>query len=74
MDARGRAGDQLAQEDRTADGAELAKGDRPTNGAPTMAESTAQEAYGASQIGPFDYCPKLGFREYWYPGIEARTV
>src|SRR5262245_18514272 len=87
MDARGRtSGDQLAQDDRTADGAELAhedrtaggaalaKGDPPANGAPTMAESTAHEAYGASQIGPFDYCPKLGFREYWYPGIEARKV
>src|SRR6266550_4382113 len=33
-----------------------------------------EEARGASQIGPFDYCPKLGFREYWYPGIEARKV
>jgi len=32
------------------------------------------EAYGASQVGPFDYCPKLGFREYWYPGIEARRI
>src|SRR5262245_12849213 len=38
------------------------------------AESSAREAYGASQIGPFDYCPKLGFREYWYPGLEARKV
>ncbi|MBI1846673.1 MAG: Rieske 2Fe-2S domain-containing protein [Candidatus Rokubacteria bacterium] len=44
------------------------------NGEPGMAESVVQEAYGASQIGPFDYCPKLGFREYWYPGIEARRV
>jgi len=47
---------------------------RTTNGAPRMAESTAQEAHGASQIGPFDYCPKLGFREYWYPAVEARKV
>ena len=45
-----------------------------TNGAPHHADSTVAEAYGASQIGPFDYCPKLGFREYWYPGIEARKV
>jgi nitrite reductase/ring-hydroxylating ferredoxin subunit len=45
-----------------------------TNGDPPLADSTAQEAYGASQIGPFDYCPKLGFREYWYPGIEAGKV
>ncbi len=37
-------------------------------------DSTAQEVHGASQIGPFDYCPKLGFREYWYPGIDARRV
>lgn len=41
---------------------------------PRQAEETAREAYGASQIGPFDYCPRLGFREYWYPGIEARKV
>jgi phenylpropionate dioxygenase-like ring-hydroxylating dioxygenase large terminal subunit len=39
-----------------------------------MADETWQEAYGSSQIGPFDYCPTLGFREYWYPGIEARLV
>ena len=39
-----------------------------------MGEPAAVEAYGASQVGPFDYCPKLGFREYWYPGIEAKRV
>lgn len=44
------------------------------NGAPHNADSTVTEAHGASQIGPFDYCPKLGFREYWYPAIEARKV
>jgi predicted acylesterase/phospholipase RssA len=44
------------------------------NGAPHHADSTVAEAYGASQIGPFDYCPKLGFREYWYPAIETRKV
>jgi phenylpropionate dioxygenase-like ring-hydroxylating dioxygenase large terminal subunit len=33
-----------------------------------------EEARGASQIGPFDYCPRLGFREYWYPGIKAKKV
>mgnify|MGYP000008363132 CR=1 FL=1 len=38
------------------------------------AEAVVSEAYGASQIGPFDYCPKLGFREYWYPAIESRRV
>ena len=44
------------------------------NGSARMAESTVEEAYGASQIGPFDYCPRLGFREYWYPAVEARQV
>ena len=23
-----------------------------------------EEAKGSSQIGPFDFCPRLGFREY----------
>jgi len=41
---------------------------------PNMADVTWQEAYGSSQIGPFDYCPPLGFREYWYPCIEAKYV
>jgi phenylpropionate dioxygenase-like ring-hydroxylating dioxygenase large terminal subunit len=45
-----------------------------TNGDARQAEVTVQEAYGASQIGPFDYCPRLGFREYWYPAVEARRV
>src|SRR5205809_777506 len=31
-------------------------------------------AEASSQIGPFDYCPKLGFRKYWYPALEARQV
>ncbi|MEE9162818.1 MAG: Rieske 2Fe-2S domain-containing protein [Candidatus Neomarinimicrobiota bacterium] len=39
-----------------------------------LANETYDEAYGASQIGPFDYCPKLGFREYWYPGVWAKHV
>jgi len=33
-----------------------------------------EEAKGSSQIGPFDFCPRLGFREYWYPGIKAKKV
>jgi phenylpropionate dioxygenase-like ring-hydroxylating dioxygenase large terminal subunit len=33
-----------------------------------------EEARGSSQIGPFDFCPRLGFREYWYPGIKAKKV
>lgn len=32
------------------------------------------EALGSTQVGPFDYCPKLGFREYWYPGVWAKKV
>ena len=31
------------------------------------APDVQNEAYGATQIGPFDYVPKVGFREYWYP-------
>ena len=38
------------------------------------ASETYDEAHGASQIGPFDYCPKVGFREYWYPGAWAKHV
>ena len=33
-----------------------------------------EEARGSSHIGPFDYCPRLGFREYWYPGLMASKV
>ena len=39
-----------------------------------LADVVRDEAYGSSQIGPFDYCPKLGFREYWYPAIWAKEV
>ena len=46
-----------------------------TDGAKIAQEKeTRDEAYGASQIGPFDYCPKLGFREYWYTAIWANKV
>jgi phenylpropionate dioxygenase-like ring-hydroxylating dioxygenase large terminal subunit len=37
-------------------------------------EETNREAYNASQIGPFDYCPKLGFREYWYPAVWKKEI
>ena len=46
----------------------------PTEAARTREREIAEEARGASQIGPFDYCPRLGFREYWYPGIWAKKV
>ena len=36
--------------------------------------ATATEAYGSSQIGPWDFCPKLGFREYWYPAVWKKQV
>ncbi|HXG36955.1 MAG TPA: aromatic ring-hydroxylating dioxygenase subunit alpha [Dehalococcoidia bacterium] len=26
------------------------------------------------RMSPFEFVPKLGFREYWYPGIEAKRV
>ena len=32
------------------------------------------ESYGATQIGPFDYVPKVGFREYWYPCVWTKEV
>ena len=47
---------------------------RPKTSPVTQGRETRDEAYGSSQIGPFDYCPKLGFREYWYPGIWSKKV
>ncbi|MCL0101673.1 Rieske 2Fe-2S domain-containing protein [Dehalococcoidia bacterium] len=48
---------------------------RPVNtGTSEAVSATATEAFGASQIGPFDYCPKLGFREYWYPALWKKKV
>ena len=38
------------------------------------AEIAWQEAKGASQIGPFDYVPPMGFREYWYPALFKKDV
>ena len=29
---------------------------------------------GASGIGLHDYVPEMGYREYWYPGIEEKDV
>src|SRR5581483_9861931 len=26
------------------------------------------------RMGAFEFTPKLGFREYWYPGLEAKRV
>ena len=38
------------------------------------AETAWREAQGASQIGPFDYVPPMGFREYWYPALLKKDV
>ena len=38
------------------------------------AEAAWREAQGASQIGPFDYVPPMGFREYWYPALLKKDV
>jgi len=32
------------------------------------------DVFGASQVGVFEYVPRLGYREYWYPGIEGKLV
>ena len=40
----------------------------------TRATDVQDEAYGATQIGPFDYVPKVGFREYWYPCVWSKEV
>jgi phenylpropionate dioxygenase-like ring-hydroxylating dioxygenase large terminal subunit len=32
------------------------------------------DVFGASQVGVFDFVPRIGFKEYWYPGIEAKLV
>jgi hypothetical protein len=40
----------------------------------TRQREIKDEARGASQAGPFDYCPLMGFREYWYPAIKARKI
>ncbi|MCE2469392.1 MAG: Rieske 2Fe-2S domain-containing protein [Dehalococcoidia bacterium] len=39
-----------------------------------QADAAAQEAHGSSGIGPFDYVPKLGFREYWYPALWTKEI
>ncbi len=46
------------------------------DGAPLAhdAEMAWREAQGASQIGPFDFVPPMGFREYWYPALMTQKV
>ena len=38
------------------------------------ADMAWREAHGASQIGPFDYVPPMGFREYWYPCVMKKEI
>ena len=54
----------------------IANNGMPLNGAslPHDAEMAWREAQGASQIGPFEYVPPMGFREYWYPGVYKKDV
>ena len=47
---------------------------RPESSTTSSWRQSGEEARGASQIGPFDYCPRVGFREYWYPGVWAAKV
>ena len=49
---------------------------RTIDGAPLAhdAEMAWREAQGASPIGPFEYVPPMGYREYWYPGVLKREV
>ena len=39
-----------------------------------VAPQRGDEVFGASQVGPFDYVPRVGFREYWYPGVWSKKV
>ena len=36
--------------------------------------ATKPEVFGASQVGVFDFVPRVGYREYWYPGVEAKLI
>ena len=47
---------------------------RPESSTTSSWRQSGEEARGASQVGPFDYCPRVGFREYWYPGVWAAKV
>lgn len=38
------------------------------------AEMAWREAQGATPLGPFEYVPPMGFREYWYPGVFKKDV
>ena len=54
----------------------IATNGRAFDGTPLAhdAERAWREARGASQIGPFEYVPPMGFREYWYPGLFTKEV
>jgi nitrite reductase/ring-hydroxylating ferredoxin subunit len=56
------------------DGHPVTNGHSNGNGNIKFGEIAMREAWGASQIGPFDYVPPLGFREYWYPALWVKEV
>ena len=49
---------------------------RTLDGAPLAhdAEMAWREAQGATPLGPFEYVPPMGFREYWYPAVLKKEV
>ena len=49
---------------------------RTLDGAPLAhdAEMAWREAQGSTPLGPFEYVPPLGYREYWYPGVFKKEV
>ena len=38
------------------------------------AQMAWREAQGATPLGPFEYVPPMGFREYWYPAVSRKDV
>jgi len=56
-------------------------GERVTAGPDASRASASEQEHeeqiarqGFSQIGVFDHVPVLGYREYWYPALAARSV
>ena len=48
-----------------------------TNGSNGAHEANGVNKYtprGASGIGVHDYVPEMGYREYWYPGVEEKDI
>ena len=45
-----------------------------TNGAHESNDLTKYTPRGASGIGVHTYVPEMGYREYWYPGVEEKDI